>query len=88
MRGSKAKQLRAVAQRLHLRLLVDGKIDRPESMEEARQQIRWIFRRLKRSWQRLSEPEKSALRKSTQNSIDSAWPDERRTTDSNEPVVL
>jgi hypothetical protein len=88
MRGKKAKELRALAQRLHLRLLVDNKIKRPEGMEEARAQVKWLYKTLKRNWKKLSVEQKNALPASTPNSIDSAWPDERQTTGSSEPVVL
>lgn len=88
MRGSRVKLLRRAAARLHLRLLVDGKIEKPDTVEMARAQLKWLERRLKNNWKKLSEPERSNWSASTRNSIDSAWPDEKSTGTSTEPVVL
>lgn len=88
MRGKKRKELSRIAKRMHLRLLVDGKMQKPENIGEAAHQLKWITKKLKRNWNALSEPQKSALHGSTQNLTDSVSSDEKSTEHSTEPVVL
>lgn len=61
MRGKQVKRLRMAAARLHLRLLADGKMEKPDGVKEANRQLRWLQRRLKTNFKRSSKAQKKRL---------------------------
>jgi len=61
VRGKQVKRLRTAAARLHLRLLADGKMEKPEDAREAHRQLKWLQRRLKTNFKRSSKEQKKRL---------------------------